>query len=93
MCRKIVAVLVAVFVLLFSVACGQTDPPTAEDIQRDAEWFTLTTPEGQEVPCVSYGSESEGTQDSKSWFAFTCNFNSLNTPTPADITEGTIAPG
>ncbi len=75
-----------VFVLLL-VGCGQTDPPTVDDIQNNAEWFTLTTPDGEVIDCVMYGSMSSGSQDSKSWFAFDCDWGDSSPVVPNESSD------
>lgn len=67
--KKIAAALVVMFGL---TACGQTDPPTNDEVRAGLEFFEMTSPSGVDLECLNYGSESEGTQDSKSWFSVSC---------------------
>ncbi len=71
-------------------ACGQTDPPTPSEIASNIDYFTLNdviAANGEPVRCVEYGSESEGTQDSKSWFGFACDFEGTAT-FPGEVIGG-----
>ncbi len=71
-------------------ACGQTDPPTPAEIENNIEYFTLSgviAANGEPVRCAMYGSESEGTQDSKSWFGFACDFEGTAT-FPGEVVGG-----
>lgn len=76
--RRITALMVATLGTLSLAACGQTDPPTAEQVNENIEYFELdgvSDAQGEPVKCVMYGSESEATNNSKSWFAFACDFS------------------
>ncbi len=84
-----VVVLSLIFVSLL-VGCGQTDPPTTDDIQNDAEWFTLTTPDGEVIDCVMYGSMSTGSQDSKSWFGFDCDWGESIPVEPSEPSDSGV---
>lgn len=62
---------------VFVAACGQTDPPTENEFNEGVELITLDgvrAANGEPVRCVMYGAESEGTNNSKSWFGFDCDF-------------------
>mgnify|MGYP000087101520 CR=1 FL=1 len=64
---------IAVVVCLLGLtACGQTDPPTTNDIKQNIEYFNITSPSGVNLECVKYATESTMTNDSKSWFSFSC---------------------
>lgn len=57
--------------------CGQTTPPTGEQVSNDIQYFELddvVAANGEPVRCAMYGSQSEGTSQSKSWFGFACDF-------------------
>ncbi len=57
--------------------CGQTTPPTAEEINENIEFFVAEGPtaaNGEPLRCVKYAAQSEGTNESKSWFGFDCDF-------------------
>jgi predicted small lipoprotein YifL len=72
--KRVLAVLI-----LTLAACGQTDPP--DNTQLEAElsdptnYFTVTRPDGTTMTCNQYGSESSNTQDSKSWFGYSCDWS------------------
>lgn len=70
------AVALAAGVLLLA-SCGQTNPPSTEDVNEGIEFFELegvTAADGGPVNCALYGSDSYGTSQSKSWFGFVCDF-------------------
>lgn len=76
--RRVTALLLVSLGTLSLASCGQTDPPTPEQVNENIEYFELngvTDASGDPVKCVMYGSESEVTEDSKSWFAFACDFS------------------
>ena len=80
--KRIGAALACALGLSVISACGQTDPPTPSEIESNIEYFTLTgviAADGGPVRCAMYGSESEGSQDSKSWFGFVCDFEGTAT--------------
>jgi type IV pilus biogenesis protein CpaD/CtpE len=57
--------------------CGQTSPPTGEQVSNDVQYFELddvVAANGEPVRCAMYGSQSENTNNSKSWFGFSCDF-------------------
>ena len=64
--------LAIIVLMLVGSACGQTDPPTTSEITSNWEFFETTSPRGIKLECVQYGDDSEGTSQSKSWFAFSC---------------------
>lgn len=72
--RKYVAL---IFVLVLA-ACGQNDPPTNEQLQEvlndPDSYFEITRPDGSQMWCVQYGSRNSGSQQSFSWFSFTCDW-------------------
>lgn len=70
---RILTVMLCMTVL---AACGQTTPPSAHDIQDNVEYFDLIRPDGTTMECVKYGSSTAFTQESKSWFSFTCDWSS-----------------
>ncbi len=56
---------------------GQRTPPSSEQVQNEMKYFDLKdvkAANGEPVHCVMYGSQSEGTNVSKSWFGFDCDF-------------------
>ncbi|HKR81805.1 MAG TPA: hypothetical protein VJR27_02275 [Candidatus Saccharimonadales bacterium] len=74
--RSLLAAAMASGALLLS-ACGQTTPPTPENVQSEIQYVQLPnvkTPKGEPVKCVLYANGSRNTQDSHSWFALTCDF-------------------
>lgn len=65
------------FGTLVLAGCGQTTPPTGEQVRSEIKTFDLrdvTAANGEPVHCVMYGSDSQGTSSSKSWFGFACDF-------------------
>ena len=57
--------------------CGQTTPPSPEDINENIQFFEVDGPtaaNGEPLRCVMYGDQSEVTNNSKSWFGFDCDF-------------------
>lgn len=67
--KKIAAALIACAVV---TACGQTDPPTNAEVIDNLDFFEITSPRGVRLECLNYGSMSNMSQDSKSWFALSC---------------------
>lgn len=65
--------------LLALVGCGQVDPPTNDqlnvELSKREAYFEVTRPDGTTMTCVQFGAESNGTQDSKSWFGFDCDWS------------------
>lgn len=61
--------------LLLLVGCGQYETPSVQDVKDNAEYFTMTRPDGTEMACVQYGAKSNVIQDSHSWFSFTCDWS------------------
>jgi hypothetical protein len=62
---------------LLLASCGQTSPPSPEQVSDDVEYFELENVKaanGEPVRCVQYGSGTTGLSDSKSWFGFSCDF-------------------
>jgi len=75
---KITAVLLAGIGMIGLAACGQYDPPSTAQVKDKIQYFELdgvTDGTGEPVHCVMYGDGTQGTQDSKSWFAFSCDFS------------------
>lgn len=67
--------LIPIIFILLLVGCGQQTPPSPTTIQRNAEFFQLTRPDGTKMWCASYGSGTIlGQTSSKSWFSFTCDW-------------------
>ncbi|MCA9332626.1 hypothetical protein KDA00_02015 [Candidatus Saccharibacteria bacterium] len=77
---------------LLASGCGQTTPPSPEQVESDAQYFTLDdviAANGEPVHCFMYGSQSEGTNASKSWFGFACDFEG-NAIFPGETTNTTL---
>ncbi len=56
---------------------GQTAPPSPTQIEKNLQYFDLpgvTAKNGKPVVCVLYEAGTNGTNQSKSWFAFDCDF-------------------
>lgn len=56
---------------------GQKTPPTPNEVQEGAEYFYLEdviAEDGSPVECVMYASDTSATNQSKSWFGFSCDF-------------------
>lgn len=74
--KKILVGLCLVFGL---AAWGQNDPPTNSQLKSRLEnpdsYFYITRPDGVRMTCVQYGSGTDWTNQSKSWFAFTCDWS------------------
>lgn len=59
-------------------ACGQIDPPDSATLQERLSdpnaYFQVTRPDGTQMWCNQYGDESTGSNDSKSWFGYSCDW-------------------
>ncbi len=56
---------------------GQTTVPTTEQVTDNMKVFEypdVLAANGEPLRCVLYGSQSEHTNVSKSWFGFSCDF-------------------
>ncbi len=82
--------------VLIASGCGQTTPPTGEQVKDDMKYFDLKdvkAADGGPVHCVMYGSQSEGTNVSKSWFGFACDFDGgAQFPSEVSTTTTTTKP-
>lgn len=68
----------AIIEISISACAGQTSPPTPNQIDQNLQYFRLPgviAPNHQPVECVLYDSGTNGTNQSKSWFSFTCDFD------------------
>lgn len=75
--RVIAGAVIAAGAILPLAACGQSSPPTPSEVQQNLQYFQLPgvlTPGGQPVECVMYDSGTHNTNQSMSWFSFTCDF-------------------
>ncbi len=67
----------ALTIAAVTAACGQTDPPTPEQVKEGMQYFEyndVKAANGEPLRCVLYGSESSMSNDSKSWFGLSCDF-------------------
>ena len=57
--------------------CGQDSAPSPENVEDNIQYMQLDEVldgNGMPVRCVMYGSGTSWTSESKSWFAFSCDF-------------------
>lgn len=72
--KRIAIGLLGLSLMFSAVSCGQADPPTPEQVKSEKQFFQMKRPDGTEMWCVMYATGTNGTQDSKSWFSFTCDW-------------------
>lgn len=72
--RWFVGMILIVCLAFTSLACGQQDPPSVEDLQKNIELVNLPIPGGGTIRCLYYGARGDR---GYSWLILDCDWDSL----------------